>query len=189
MKDYSSLTITPDQAVLLIIDIQERLAPVIEGQEDLIGKTAVLVQIADTLHLPIFVTEQYPKGLGPTVAPLKTVLDAATVPVQIHEKITFNALTPEVAAALADSGRKQVIIAGMETHICVFQTTRALQAAGYQVFLAQDAVGSRTTVNKQNGLQLMAACGATISNVETLLYDLLQQAGTPQFKTLSKLIK
>jgi nicotinamidase-related amidase len=189
LPDLSSYTITTRDTVLLVIDIQERLAPAIDGNAQIVERAAALVQIAGLMGLPILVTEQYPRGLGPTVAPLRELL--ATVPgvSGTYEKLAFNALTPEVQAALAATGRRTVIITGMETHVCVFQTVRSLLAAGYKVFIAMDAVGSRTEANKQNGLQLMAAMGAVVSNLETILFDLLQVAGTPLFKQLSKLIK
>ncbi len=189
MSQLHHLTLEANSAILLVIDIQERLAPAIHQSEAIISNASKLIQIAQALQMPVLATEQYPKGLGPTVPELQGLLNSTAQFAAVFTKLSFSALTPEVIAFLESAGRRQVIIAGMETHVCVFQTARALQNQGYQVFLAQDAVGSRAIENKQNGLDLIRACGATITNVETILFDLLKEAGTPAFKTLSKLIK
>ena len=189
MIDFDALAVNTNDTALLIIDIQEKLAPAIVDQESIIAKTAALVQIASAMELPILVTEQYPRGLGATVPALRELLDQAPSVCGKFEKMAFSACTSEVMDALKATGRRKVIITGMETHVCVFQTVRALQADGFQCFLARDAVGSRTMANRDNGFDLIKACGGVISNVETLLFDLLQEAGTPLFKQLSKLIK
>lgn len=178
-----------EDTILLVIDIQERLVPAIDGGEQVVARAGTLIQAAGHLGLPILVTEQYPRGLGPTVRHLRDLLTAAPGVAGIFEKITFTACTDEVIASLTATGRRKVIITGMETHVCVFQTARHLLAQGFQVFVAEDAVSSRTTANKQNGLQLIAAMGGVISNMETLLFDLLRAGGTPQFKMVSKLVK
>lgn len=188
-QEYSRFTVNQDDTVLLIIDIQERLAPVIYEQEQVIANTVVLAKTAAEMNLPVIVTEQYPRGLGPTIPEIATVLAENLPESQKFAKMEFSACTPEVSAALAATGRRKVIITGMETHVCVFQTTRQLLASGYEVFITRDAVSSRTAVNRENGLQLMAAMGAVISNTETLVFDLLEVSGTPLFKKISKLIK
>ncbi|MGI5997759.1 MAG: hydrolase [Lutispora sp.] len=174
-----------EEAILLIIDIQEKLAPAINQGDSVIKNTNVLVAAAKNMDIPIIVTEQYPKGLGPTVPEIEENLEG----VEKFDKITFTACTEGVIESLNKTGRKKVIITGMETHICVFQTTRDLLNQGYDVFIAADGVSSRTEENKSNGLELMRDMGAVISNTETILYDLLKVSGTPQFKALSKLIK
>lgn len=188
-QEFSRFTVNQDDTVLLIIDIQERLAPVIYEQEQVIANTVVLAKTAAEMNLPVIVTEQYPRGLGSTVPEISTVLAENLPEAQNFAKMEFSACTPEVCAALAATGRRKVIITGMETHVCVFQTTRQLLSSGYEVFIALDAVSSRTAVNRENGLQLMAAMGAVISNTETLVFDLLEVSGTPLFKKISKLIK
>lgn len=181
--------VSQDDTVLLVIDVQERLAPAIFDQEQVIAKTVILTQAAAEMNLPVLLTEQYPRGLGATVPAVAGVLAERLPTAQRFEKLAFSACTPEVSAALAATGRRKVIIAGMETHVCVFQTTRQLLAAGYDVFIARDAVSSRTVENRENGFALMAAMGAVISNTETLLFDLLKISGTPLFKAVSRLIK
>ncbi len=189
MVDFDALTVNAEDTVLLIIDVQEKLVPAIVDHESIVEKTAVLVQVAIAMDLPIIVTEQYPRGLGSTVPAVKDWFSQAPSLRGVFEKMAFSACVPDVMAALEATGRRKVIIAGMETHVCVFQTVRALQAAGYQCFLDRDAVGSRTLANRDSGFSLIAACGGVISNVETLLFDLLKVSGTPLFKQLSKLIK
>lgn len=176
-------TLTPEDSLLLVIDIQERLVAAMKYGSQVVEKTGILLTTAKAMEIPVLVTEQYPKGLGRTVPELP-VEDAG-----IFEKITFNGCTPEVTEALKATGRKKIIVTGMETHVCVFQTVRDLLKDGYQVFVVEDGVCSRTKENFRNGLSLMAAMGAVITNTETVFFDLFKQAGTPQFKELSKLIK
>lgn len=178
-------TLHREDALLLIIDIQERLAPAVRNKKEVIKNTNILVETSKTLNLPIVVTEQYPKGLGPTVEEIKENLGDA----QIFDKILFNACTDDVMKAIETYSKRKIIITGMETHICVFQTTRDLLNEGYQVFLVADGVSSRTEDNYKNGLELMKEMGAIITNTETVLFDLIKKAGTPEFKALSKLIK
>lgn len=182
MKKYF---LDKSEAVLLIIDIQERLAPVINKADEVIKNTNVLIAMAKEMEIPILVTEQYPKGLGCTVKEISDNLEDGSK----FEKNTFTGCTIEVASALKETGRKKVIITGMETHVCVFQTVRDLLTSGYQVFVVADGVSSRTVENFKNGLDLMKEMGAVISNTETILFDLLKESGTPEFRTLSKLIK
>lgn len=182
-QPVDKFTLRAEESLLLVIDIQERLAAAMSHGPQVIERTGILLQVAKALNLPVIVTEQYPKGLGSTVAEL---------PIQearVFEKITFTAYTPEVAEALREANRKKIIVTGMETHVCVFQTVRDLLENGYQVFVVQDAVCSRWKMNFKNGIALMAALGAVITNTETVFFDLMKKAGTPEFKELSKLIK
>lgn len=178
-------TLNSEDAVLLVVDIQERLVPVMKYGKKVIKNTNTLIAIAKDLEIPIVVTEQYPKGLGQTVPEIRANLEG----VSAYEKISFTAYTDEVDAALENLGRKKIIIVGMETHVCVFQTVRDLIARGFQVYLVQDAVCSRSKENYQNGISLISLMGAVVTNTETVFFDLMKKAGTPQFKKLSKLIK
>ncbi|MGI6423920.1 MAG: hydrolase [Tepidanaerobacteraceae bacterium] len=178
-------TLKTDETVLIVIDIQERLVPAMKYGKKVIDNTNILISIAKELEIPIIVTEQYPKGLGKTVPELSSNLEE-NLP---YEKMTFSAYTDEVAATLEKTGRKKIIVAGMETHVCVFQTVRDLIASGYQVYVVQDAVCSRTKDNFKNGISLMSQMGAVVTNTETVLFDLIKISGTPKFKKLSKLIK
>ncbi len=178
-------TLERQETLLLVIDIQERLAPVIEGKDQVIANTKILIEAAKTMDFPLLATEQYPKGLGRTVPVLLDLIGEE----RILSKNSFTAYTPEVKAALEAQGRKKILIAGMETHVCVFQTVRDLLADGYQVYLVSDAVSSRTRTNYENGLDLMRSMGAVITNTETAIFDLLKVSGTPEFKAMSALIK
>lgn len=170
--------------LLMLIDLQAKLIPAMNQGEQAVKKTLIMAEIAKDMEIPVIMTEQYPEGLGPTTPAL---LDAC--PVIPFKKMSFTACTPEVQSALASHRRRQILICGMETHVCVFQTVRQLLADGYAVFVIKDAVCSRTDANYCNGLDLMQQMGAVITNVETVLFDLLVEAGTPQFKRLSKLIR
>lgn len=178
-------TLRQDEAVLLVIDIQERLAPVMYSGDQVIDNTNILLQTASILDFPVLVTEQYPKGLGKTVENICENLSQA----KTYEKTEFSACVSELVEELKGLARKKIIITGMETHVCVFQTVRELLNLGYEVFVAEDAVSSRTEANYKNALQLMTQMGAVVTNVETIIFDLLKKAGTPEFKELSKLIK
>ncbi|SCG81645.1 isochorismatase family protein [Proteiniborus sp. DW1] len=178
-------TLKQEEAVLMIIDIQERLVPAMKYGKKVIYNTNILISAAQKMHIPVIGTEQYPKGLGSTVSEISVNIDKDL----IYEKMSFTGYTEEVKQALKSIGRKKVIITGMETHVCVFQTARDLLEDGYQVFIAEDAVCSRTKENYKNGLSLMDKMGAVISNTETIVFDLLKVSGTPVFKELSKLIK
>lgn len=174
-----------DQAVLMVIDIQERLVPAMSVADQVIHNTNILISAAKEFSMPIITTEQYPRGLGNTVPELKDNINSN----YLFEKTSFTAYTEEVKSALTQLARKKIIITGMETHVCVFQTIRDLLAEGYEVFIASDAVCSRTKENYHNGLRLIENMGAVVTNTETIIFDLLKQAGTPEFKVLSKLIK
>ena len=174
-----------EQTVLMVIDIQERLAPAMTVANQVIANTSTLIAAAKALNMPVITTEQYPKGLGNTVSSLKDLIDSN----YLFEKISFTAYTKEVKETLQRLNKNKIIITGMETHICVFQTVRDLLSEGYEVFLASDAICSRTKENSKSGLELMANMGAVVTNTETIIFDLLKEAGTPEFKVLSKLIK
>jgi nicotinamidase-related amidase len=174
-----------EQTALLVVDVQERLCAAMERDalERLLVRTRAAVEGAKALGLPVLVTEQYPKGLGPTHSALKLHLGE----VRAVEKLDFSAAVPEVLAGLG--GRRQVLIAGMETHVCVFQTARALAEAGYEPYLLTDAVLSRTAEDRQVGLELCREAGARLSTVEAALFDLLGRAGSPEFKRVSAAVK
>lgn len=178
-------TLNREETVLLEIDIQERLVPVMKYRNQVVKNTQILLTAAKEMNFPVLATEQYPKGLGRTVPELLDLIGEEN----IFAKNSFTAFTQEVKEALEKLGRKKVLVTGMETHVCVFQTVRDLLAHGYEVFLVKDAVASRTKANYLNGLELMKSLGAVITNTETAVFDLLKISGTPEFKVMSKLIK
>lgn len=178
-------TLNREDTVLLVIDIQERLVPVMEYKDQVINNNKILINAAKEMNFPILATEQYPKGLGRTVPELLDLIDEKNV----FAKNSFSAYTGELKEALLSLDKKKVIVTGMETHVCVFQTVRNLINTGYQVFLVKDAVSSRTKSNYLNGLDLMKSLGALITNTETAVFDLLKVSGTPEFKIMSRMIK
>lgn len=186
-SDPRALSLDRRDAVVLLVDVQERLSRAMP--EDALAQVTrnadVLLRAAARLGLPVVASEQYPKGLGHTLPALRALLPGPPI-----EKLEFSCAGSEaLAAALAREGRQQVVVVGMESHVCVFQTVRDLCRAGYFAFVPQDAVCSRADSNRQLGLRLMEKAGATITSTETVLFDLLRQAGTPEFKELSALIK
>ncbi|NLY09715.1 MAG: isochorismatase family protein [Tissierellia bacterium] len=174
-----------NNTIFLCIDMQEKLLPSINNSEEVIKYNKIWFEIATVLDIPIMVTEQYPNGLGHTIQSL----DLQKFEASVFEKMTFGNPTLEMKNFLEKSNRNQVIISGVETHICVFQMARDLVNLGYKVYIAKDAVGSRTKENYENGLYLLDKSGCIITNTESALFDLLKIAGTPEFKVLSKLIK
>jgi nicotinamidase-related amidase len=176
---------------LLIIDIQERLtvamAPDIATAVQ--RNTITLATVAAHFDLPIVVSEQYPKGLGRTTPAVAHALESARN-VCTFEKVEFAACAaPAWNEAVGPAPRSTWIVVGMETHVCVFQTVRALRTAGHQVIVIADAVASRTADNWRIGLDLCRHTGATIASTETVVFDLLGKAGTEDFRALSKLVR
>lgn len=175
-----------DHAALVLIDIQGKLAALMHEREVLYRQLQVLVQGAQVLELPILWLEQYPQGLGPTIPEVADLL-AGQKPLA---KTCFSACGLRAfQIQLRQSGRRQILLAGIESHICVYQTARDLLGLGYHVEIVADAVSSRTAENKALGLQKMAGAGAQITGVEMCLFELLQEAGTAEFKQIAALVK
>jgi nicotinamidase-related amidase len=171
-----------DRTALVVVDVQEGFRPVIGGFDELAHQTAILVQGARVLGLPVVVTEQYPKGLGSTIPEVAEHLDG----IECHPKTVFSA--PEAEGFDLD-GRDQVVMCGIESHICVMQSALALLDRGLEVEVAADAVSSRSQQNKAIGLERMRMSGATITSVETALFELLGRAGTDEFKQIQGLVR
>jgi len=183
----STLALDRADALLMVIDVQEKLSAAMPkaALAELERNAAVLIRAARRLEIPVIATEQYPKGLGPTVASLRELL-----PQEPMSKMEFSCgASKPIARHVLGSGRKQVVVVGMEAHVCVFQTVRDLVDGGFSVFVAQDAVISRSEANRGVGLRLCEKAGATLTSTETVLFDLLGVAGTPEFKELTALIK
>lgn len=175
------------RTAVLVVDIQSRLTPAMPADtlERVLKYSRALVGAAKELGLPVLATEQYPKGLGPLVPELRELLPSPPL-----EKVHFSCgADPAFAAALEKTGRRQIVICGMETHVCVFQTTRDLVAAGYEVHVCADAVSSRTEEHRRVGLELCREAGAIVSLAETAIFDLLHRAGTDEFKKVSPLVR
>lgn len=169
---------------LLIVDMQEKLVPVISGRDEVTSNCLKLISAANLLSVPVTATEQYPKGLGGTIETL-----AAVVPQRL-EKIDFSCLRCLNWGMAADDpqGRFKIVIAGIEAHVCVQQTVLDLLSYGFRIYVVADAIGSRKPYDKEIALQRMAACGAIITTSEAVLFEWCERAGTPEFKQISKLV-
>jgi nicotinamidase-related amidase len=175
-----------NDSVLLIIDIQDKLAAVMKERDRVVKNNLLLIELSKMLKIPVVVTEQYPKGLGRTVPEIRAVLSEYR-PV---EKMTFNCCSESAfLSEIRKHGRKKVIITGMETHICVLQTTAGLLQDGFIPHVVQDAVCSRTKENWKTGTEFMRDAGAVVTCTETALFQLLKVAGTEEFKAVSRMIK
>lgn len=175
------------KASLLVIDIQERLLPAMADAGRVVAKTSILMTAARELALPVSISEQYPKGLGRSVPELQ-VNDA-----RVFEKLSFScwrdASMQQHFISLHECGRPLVVVAGIEAHVCVLQTCIDLANAGFGVFAVSDAMSSRAASSADLAFSRMRHANVEVVNTEMALFELLQKAGTPQFKALSTLIR
>lgn len=177
---------TKSGSVLVVVDIQELFRSVISDMELVIANSSRLVRFCKTVGIPIVVTEQYPEKLGTTVAEVRREVE----PWEPIEKLAFSCGgSAEFRAELKELGRGQVIVCGIETHVCVYQTVRDLLREGYQVALAADAVSSRLPMNREIGLEAMRGLGAQIVSTELLMFELLQVALTDDFRAVSGILR
>lgn len=170
------------RAVALVVDYQEKLVPVMQESEQLIHNSAILLEGLKTLDVPMVITQQYTKGLGTTV---KEITEAVGHEEHI-EKLTFsayNGVKPYIRE------KKYIIVCGIETHICVLQTVIDLKAAGYVPVLVADCVSSRKVKDREVALERIRQAGAIVTTYESLLFELLKEAGTEQSKKIQKLIR
>ena len=178
----------PASTLLFVVDVQEKLAAAMPEPtlERLVHNTRILLEAARLLGVRVICTEQYPKGLGKTLAPIAEKLPSPAI-----EKLDFSALDePRVAHALvAPSRPRAVVVTGMESHVCVFQTARDLATRGYATYVVDDAVASRREENRIAGLSLAERAGAVRSVTETIVFDWLRRAEGDTFKTISKLLR
>ena len=180
-------TLDPGRTALAVIDVQEAFRPHIPDFAEVAARCALVAQAARLLGLPVVVTEQYPKGLGRTAAEIAAALPEGFEPV---EKTAFSSCGAQAfVARLIESGARQVMLCGIEAHVCVNQTAHDLLARGYQVHLLADCISSRTDQNRQAGLDKMLRSGALPSSTELALFELMRDARHEQFKAIQKLIK
>lgn len=180
----------PKECAVLVVDVQEKLAAAMPPDQmaELTRATTVLIEAAFLLGSRVVATEQYPAGLGKTIAPIAERLAGAGAP--IFSKLEFSACdSGDFERAFAATGARVVIAVGMEAHVCVFQTVRELCARGVSVMVPIDGVASRRADHRAAGLDLCRSAGATITTMETVVFDWLRRAGTDEFKRLSKLIR
>lgn len=173
-------------SILLIIDVQEKLSKVMKVKDDVVKNCLHLIELAKTYNIPILVTEQYPKGLGQTLEEIRDALPSYN-PI---EKLSFNCCEePLFLERIKDVNKKNVIIVGMETHICILQTCIGLLKMGLNIHIVKDAVCSRFKENWKTGIELMRDAGAVITCTETILFQVLKIAGTEEFRAISRRIK
>ena len=174
------------ETALIVIDVQERLSAVMQKREQLLERCARLIKGFQLLKLPVLATEQYPKGLGRTEAPLAELLRST----EIIEKQKFGCMgVPAFDRAVAALGTKQLVLCGIESHVCVQQTALDLAAADYRVHIAADAVTSRHEEDERTALSRMRDAGITITTSEAVLFELLESSEAPEFKEIAKLVK
>lgn len=180
------MLITAEKSCLLIVDVQDRLAPAVAEHERVIERCGVLMRAAQRLAIPVIVSEQYPQGIGRTVAALQGLAPAGAVAEKMHFSCMADA---ELRRRIDDLGRRQVVVGGMEAHVCVLQTVLELRAAGYDVFAVADACSSRKTSDAAAAFARMSRNGVEVVTSEMVVFEWLHRAGTPAFKDLMPLIK
>ncbi|MGB7291859.1 MAG: hydrolase [Thermodesulfobacteriota bacterium] len=174
---------------LVVIDMQERLMNAIpeEKRESTIKNAALLIEAAKTFEMPITLTEQYPRGLGPTIPEIKDCVGDGFKPI---EKVVFScARSPEFRSAIEGTHKREALICGIETHVCVLQTVIDMINDGYVLYVPADAVASRKDLDWEKGISLIEKAGAVVGTTETFVFQLLERAGTEEFKRISKLLK
>ena len=173
-------------SLLLVVDIQAKLAPAIFGADGVTANAVRLLRASAQLGVPAFVSEQYVRGLGPSLEVIREAAGHAT----FFEKTHFScAAEPGVVELLRATGRQQILLTGTETHVCVLQTALGLLAAGFDVFLVADAASSRTPENRQAAIERLRAAGVRIVTTEMVLFEWLHRAATDEFRALLPLIK
>jgi nicotinamidase-related amidase len=178
-----------DSALLAVIDVQERLARVIDGIEEVELNVARLIRGARVLGIPVIVTEQYPKGIGPTTGTVRSAVEESG-PFDPIQKMCFSSWgCGAFAERIRSSGRTQIVVSGIEAHVCVYQTCLDLLDAGLGVWVVADAVSSRTSRNREVALERLVEEGTRLTSTEMALFELTVESGTETFKAISKLVK
>lgn len=180
------LRLKKDSSVLIVVDIQERLANVMEHRSTIVRNTMLFIKAAGILKLPLVLTEQYPKGLGRTVQEIRELIpDTVAI-----EKLSFSCCgEPHFDEALKKVGKRQVILCGMETHVCILQTALDLYAQGYDVFVPENAVCSQHDEDRTAAFDRMKQSGIILTSVESAIFEMVGMAGTNEFKDILKIIK
>jgi nicotinamidase-related amidase len=183
-----SFLFEPDTAGLLVVDVQEKLWPFIHGREEILERTLQAIEVAGHLGLPILVTEQYVKGLGPTIPEVRAALERfdAFRPI---EKTAFSCFgEPAFAAAFAESGIETLALVGIEGHVCVMQTALEALDRGIDVFYIAEAVGSRDPRHKEEAVRRVLHSGAVIGSVEMFAFEAMRSSRHPAFRAVQKVI-
>ncbi len=188
-KRSSAVVLSRDRSQVLIVDVQERLLPAMHEGDQVVERCAVLLQAAARLQIPATVSEQYRKGLGPTVATLHNVMGGAAVLEKAHFSCARDSVLSARIGGLAHGGRRQVVIGGIESHVCVLQSALGFRSLGLDVVVVADAVTSRRPESVALALDRCRAAGLLVVSTEMALFEWLDVSSTPEFTELSKLIK
>ena len=171
-------------SLLVVIDVQDRLVTAMDSPREVIGTCAKLISVADRLSIPFIITEQYPKGLGQTIIDVR---QAAGDHADYVEKLEFScARNQQLMDKIKSSGKKQIILAGVETHICILQTALDLKDMGYDVFVVSNATSSRKSLQHLFALQRLNHNGIDVVTYEMVVFEWLEKAGTDEFKDISR---
>lgn len=175
-----------ENTALVIVDVQEKLLPYVQKKDEVVANIQMLIRFAHIMDIPVILTEHYPKGLGVTVPEINEVLEKY----EPKEKVIFSCYgSLDFTEKLEELGIKRFMIAGIESHICVQQTTLDAMNQGYEVHVISDAISSRTLKNHHVGLEKMRQFGAVISSTEMAMYEIMERADTSEFKEVLKLVK
>jgi nicotinamidase-related amidase len=179
------MRLRPDNSVLLVVDLQEKLLAAVHEADACVEMARRMIEAAKVLDVPMLCTEQYPKGIGRTCPPILEALAGAP----LHEKLRFSACIDPVMRFLDDLKRRNVIVVGIEAHVCVQQTVLELLSLGYVPFVCADAVTSRRVIDRDTAIARMRQAGAIVTTTESVTFELLGEAGGERFKRILKIVK
>ena len=180
------MRIEKEKTAAVVIDMQEKLFPVIAEYEQLLARMRILLQGLRTLKIPVTLTEQYPRGLGETISSVKELVPE----IRPVEKVEFSCYDcPDISSWLKEQERETVLVAGIEAHVCILQTVLDLLEAGYQPIVVEDCISSRRKAEKNVAVERMRQEGARVTTAESILFEMLRKAGTDEFKEISRLVK
>lgn len=179
------MRLSPCTSTLCVVDLQERLLPTIPTGPQVVEEAGRLLDAAAIVGVPVLATEQYPKGLGPTVAPIASRLTTA----QTTEKLSFSCCGSDAFSDGIPAAVETIVLCGLETHVCIAQTALDLLEAGLSVFLAVDAIGSRYALDHEVALRRLESAGAVLSTTEAILFEWCRSADNPTFRDLRTLLK
>jgi len=180
-------TLEPEDSLLLIIDLQEKFKPVIEKWDEIVSNTAKLIYTFRILDLPIIITEQYPEGLGSSVAEIKNALGDEYKPIK---KVEFDALSnPRIMLKVEEKDRKNLVITGIEAHVCILQTSLSALQRGYRVHLPWDAISARKESDIELAMRRLEQAGALTASTEMIIFQLLKSSKNPKFKEVQSVVK
>lgn len=184
----NAYTLNQNITTFLLVDMQQRLKEAVYNTEEIIETQKKLVRAAAILDIPVMVSEQYPQGLGPTCEEISAVLEEVPRVLKFTKR-QFSALAPKMSEELYNTGKRKIVMFGVETHVCIMQTARELMKSGYEPFVVADACSSRSELNHKFGLQVIHDMGIPIFTAEMILFDIMKTSTHPNFKEVQNLVK